>query len=171
MLDKFYEERSRNRKINLDDDAEAIIHLYTIIEWILDWKNESHGYGFPFDRPHFDLASRVENALKILDTIKDDGGRTEIPVVKIRRRLKALLEEIADDRELKNAMREMEDEVQVFDALRNAMRVAPANEGRGLNDDGECADIKTIEAAVNKFRAGLGENSEFLEKRRGGIYT
>jgi len=169
-IDKFYEARSRNRKVNLNDNAEAIMHLYTIIEWILDWKNESHGYGFPFDRPHLDLASRVENALKILDTIKDDGGKTKIPVVKIRRRLKALLKEIADDRELKNAMREMEDEVQVFDALRNAMRVAPANGGRGLNDDGECADIKTIEASVNKFRVGLGENSEFLKKRKGAAF-
>jgi tRNA-dihydrouridine synthase len=146
------------------------MHLYTIIEWILDWKNESHGYGFPFDRPHLDLASRVENALKILDTIKDDGGKTKIPVVKIRRRLKALLEEIADDRELKNAMREMEDEVHVFDALRNAMRVAPANGGRGLNDDGECADIKTIEASVNKFRVELGENSGFLKIRKGAAF-
>ena len=169
-IDKFYEARSRNRKVNLNDNAEAIMHLYTIIEWILDWKNESHGYGFPFDRPHLDLASRVGNALKILDTIKDDGEKTKIPVVKIRRRLKALLKEIADDRELKNAMREMEDEVQVFDALRNAMRVAPANGGRGLNDDGECADIKTIEASVNKFRVGLGENSEFLKKRKGAAF-
>jgi len=86
-IDKFYEARRRNRKINLDDNTEATIHLYTIIEWILDWKNESNGYGFPFDRPHFDLISRVESTLKVLDTIKDAGEKTKIPVVKIRRRV------------------------------------------------------------------------------------
>ena len=169
-IDKFHEARSRNRKINLDDNTEAAIHLYTIIEWILDWKNESNGYGFPFDRPHFDLVSRVESALKVLDTVKDAGGKTKIPVVKIRRRLKVLLSEITEDRELKNAMSKMGNEIQVFDALRNAMRVAPKNGGNGLNDGGECVDIKTIEASVDKFRVELGKNPEFLKERKGAAF-
>jgi hypothetical protein len=169
-IDKFHEAGNRGNKINLSDDTGMAIYLYTLVEWILDWKNESGGYGFPFDRPHFDLASRVKSVFKIVNTIKDDGGKTKIFVVKIRRRLKALLKEITEDRELKNAMGAMENEIQVFDGLRNAMRVAPKNGIDGLNDDGESEDIKTIEASVDKFRAELEDNPEFAKEKKGAAF-
>ena len=169
-VDKFHEARNCGRKINLSNDTGTAIYLYTLVEWILDWKSESGGYGFPFDRPHFDLASRVINTFKILDTIKDDEEETEISVVKIRRCLKALLEEITEDGELKNAMSEIENEIPVFEGLRNAMRVAPKNGGNGLNDEGESGNIKTIEASVDKFRAELEKKSGFPKEKKGTAF-
>ncbi|MEA2041688.1 MAG: transposase [Bacteroidota bacterium] len=166
-IDIFFEARNQKHKINLNNNTETAIFLYTLVEWILDWKNESNGYGFPFDRPHFDLALRVMSAFKILDSIKDEGKKTEISVVKISRRLKALLKEISEDSELKINMNEIENEFRLFDGLRNAMRIAPKNGVDGLNDDGEDANIKTIEASVDKLIAKLKEKPEFKKKKKG----
>ena len=53
----------------------------------------------------------------------------------------------------------MEEKAQIFDQLRDAMRIALADGQKGLNDDGEDADIKTIKDAVVAFR-----NSDRIEK-------
>jgi hypothetical protein len=160
-VDKFHEAGISGGKIDLSDDAGIAIYLYTLVEWILDWKNESSGYGFPFDRPHFDLASRIVNVYEILNSIKESEKENQTLVVRIRSRLKALLEEIAKDEDLKNAVSAIENDILIFDGLRNAMRVAPKNGSDGLNDDGGREDIKTIETSVDKFRAELGKKSGF----------
>jgi len=46
----------------------------------------------------------------------------------------------------------MEEKAQIFDQLRDAMRIADPDGKKGLNDDGENADIKTIKRAVTIFR-------------------
>jgi len=46
----------------------------------------------------------------------------------------------------------MEEKTQIFDELREAMRIAASDGKKGLNDDGEDVDIKTIEDAVTIFR-------------------
>ena len=165
-VDEFHQARSCNRKIDLNNSTETAIHLYTIIEWILDWKSESNGYGFPFDRPHIDLASRVKSALNVLSTVKDTD-KTVTPVTKIRQRVTAMLTEITEDTTLKTAMDEVDHEIKVFDELRNAMRIASEDGKNGLNDEGESESIKTIEAEVDAFRVKWAENSEFSQQKKG----
>jgi hypothetical protein len=46
----------------------------------------------------------------------------------------------------------MEEKAQIFDGLRDAMRIAVSEGKKGLNDDGEGVDIKTIQEAVTIFR-------------------
>ena len=46
----------------------------------------------------------------------------------------------------------MEEKVQIFDRLRDAMRIAAPDGKKGLNDDGENVDVKTIQKAVTLFR-------------------
>ena len=168
-VDEFHQARICNRKIDPDNSTEAAIHLYTIIEWILDWKSESNGYGFPFDRPHVDLASRVRSASEALHTITT-MEKKGTPVAKIRPRLKALLTEITEDAQLKSAMSEIGSKIQVFDELRDAMRVAPKDGKKGLNDEGDGEDIKTIEAEVDAFKEKLDTNSEFSQQKGGAAF-
>jgi len=166
-INEFHDAINCKREIDLNDDIGTAIYLYTLIEWILDWKNESTGYGFPFDRPHFDLALRVRIVFDILEMIKDDGLDTGISVLKTRSRLKSLLESIAKDGALRVSMREIGKEIGIFDELRTAMRVAPKNGNNGLNDDGGDEDIKTIEASVDEFRLALGKNHAFSKGKKG----
>jgi hypothetical protein len=46
----------------------------------------------------------------------------------------------------------MEEKTQIFDQLRDAMRIAASDGKKGLNDDGDDVDIETIEEAVTLFR-------------------
>ncbi|GAH50106.1 unnamed protein product [marine sediment metagenome] len=50
-----------------------------------------------------------------------------------------------DDAVLSKAVEEMKEKVTVFDKLRSAMRIALPDGKLGLNDNGEEADIHTIE--------------------------
>ena len=41
-----------------------------MICWIFEARNESHGFGFPFDRPHFDFYLRLQEAYPDLIELK-----------------------------------------------------------------------------------------------------
>ena len=127
----------------------SAIYLYTLIEYILDWKSQSNGYGFPFDRPHLDLALRINEVVEFLNS-----PMLTTPVVReIQLQLKAILEEISQDEALKESVKGIHDELTLFDKLRSAMRIAPENGTDGLNDDGSDVDIKAIENGVDTFIA------------------
>lgn len=165
-IDTFHQAMLSHQQIDLNNSTNAAIHLYTIVEWVLDWKNQSAGYGFPFDRPHFDLASRIKKSLEVIGAPKDAGKPLSI-VARIREQLIAMFTGIVEDVELKNAMSDISSEIQIFDELRNAMRVAPENGKNGLNDEGECDDIKSIEAAVDAFRTKWTAQGEFSKQKKG----
>ncbi len=149
-INKFCSLCSENKKISLKNDAIHAVYFYTLIEWILDWKSESNGYGFPFDRPHLDLALRIKKVLEMLDLDKYVEKKDSI-ACRIGIKLETILETIVKDTQLNKAIIEILIEIQFFDKLRDAMRIAEKNETDGLNDDGKNGDIKTIEVNVNKF--------------------
>ena len=62
---------------------------------------------------------------------------------------------VLDDSALRKAIAKIERKIQVFDALRDAMRLAPKHGSQGLNDSGRQEDMQTIEAGVTGFRHWL----------------
>lgn len=149
-VDEFYQLCDCNETGFLNTTASPALYLYTLIEWILDWKSASNGYGFPFDRPHLDLALRVRKAVKFLDSCSLAETNNN-DVCKIQSKLYVILSNINQDTTLNESIYEINGEIIIFDKLRNAMRIAPENGVDGLNDDGNKADIKTIEKEVNEF--------------------
>jgi len=67
-------------------------------------------------------------------------------------KLNRVLGRAINDSNLKATVSRMEEKVQIFDQLRDTMRIAVANGKKGLNDDGENVDMKTIKKAVTIFR-------------------
>jgi mRNA-degrading endonuclease YafQ of YafQ-DinJ toxin-antitoxin module len=63
-----------------------------------------------------------------------------------------VLGQAINDSNLKTTVGRMEEKVQIFDQLRDMMRIAVADGKKGLNDDGENVDMKTIKEAVTIFR-------------------
>ncbi|MCP4626977.1 MAG: hypothetical protein GY850_26225 [bacterium] len=53
---------------------------------------------------------------------------------------------------LKQAAEELHWRIEIFDRLRQAMRIAPKNAGKGLNDDGTPQAISSIRQGVERFR-------------------
>ncbi|MCK5853419.1 hypothetical protein KAH27_10365 [bacterium] len=163
-IDGFEQRISCNLKIDLNNNLEITIQLYTLIEWILDWKSESNGYGFPFDRPHVDLFSRIKKALIVINAITDIETVAHFKTVQ---RLKVLFAEITEDPALRKAIDEIENEIKVFDKLRVAMRIAPQDGKNGLNDTGDDIDIRTIAAKVDEFETEITEEHEILQQKKG----
>jgi len=122
-----------------------LVMVYLIICWVLEAKQASHGFGFPFDRPHFDFYCRIQEAYPDLLGLKPKmaDNVSLLPLVSISKML--------TDQALAGTVRRMQDKVGIFDQLREAMRIAQPNNGNGLNDEGD-PDITTIKERVTRFR-------------------
>jgi len=123
---------------------------YTAIHWIFDTSAQMEGYGFPFDCSHMLFYQRLKVVHDLVNLIADsrcDNIRNK-PFLKLWQPLTRVME----DQQLKKAARQMEEKVKVFNKLRKALSIAVPKCKKGLNDDGEEADIKTIEEKVITFR-------------------
>jgi hypothetical protein len=121
------------------------VTAYLMICWVLEAKQGSHGFGFPFDRPHFDFYRRVQEAYPDLLGIKPKMADNAplLPLAPIRKMLA--------DQALSSTLLRMQDKVGIFEQLRDAMRIAQPDSGDGLNDEGD-SDITTIKERVTRFR-------------------
>ncbi len=120
---------------------------YILSDWILDANSELNGYGFPFDRSHLIFYKRLETARSIVENLSAKNKKDRY-IIKLNR----VLGQALRDNNLKTIVSRMEQKAQIFDDLRDAMRIAVSGGKKGLNDDGEDGDIKTIKEAVTIFR-------------------
>jgi hypothetical protein len=123
----------------------AEVKIYLILSWVLEARHESHGFGFPFDKPHVDFYTRLSQAYPILMKTKKS--------MKVSSNLLKLMpiSKVLNDKALENTVTRIQERSILFDRLRTAMRIAQPNASEGLNDEGD-TDIKTIQASVTQFR-------------------
>ena len=121
------------------------VTAYLIISWILEARNESHGFGFPFDRPHFDFYLRLQEAYPNLQEVKKKMAADAALV------LLAPVSKTLAHKALASTILRMQEKVRIFDQLREAMKIAQPDSQAGLNDQGD-ADIETIRSRVIAFR-------------------
>jgi hypothetical protein len=120
---------------------------YIISSWILDANSELNGYGFPFDRSHLVFYKRLKAARSIVENLSAKKKKDRY-IIKLNR----VLGRAINDNNLKAIVSRLEQKTQIFDQLRDAMRIAVSDGKKGLNDDGGDVDIKTIQEAVTIFR-------------------
>ena len=161
----------------IGDDSEAAAHLsvgiengcldgtamdkmramaaYSMIHWTFD-KSELEGYGFPFDCPHLIFYQRLKKLYDLINAqrIKD----------RTLSRLWRPLTKVVEDQQLKKAASQMQKKVEMFKKLREALCITDSNSKKGLNDDGQDADIKSIEEKVKRFRNEVIPDSKDFEK-------
>jgi len=132
-----------------------LIATYTLIHWVFEYPSQSGGYGFPFDRPHLDFYRRLQKVHRLIRKIMDVHLRGQIkdnkPFFQVYRAFKNAVE----DERLNNLAASLERKAEVFDKLRTAMRIALPESKNGINDNGDDADIKSIEEKVAAFRRWL----------------
>jgi hypothetical protein len=75
------------------------------------------------------------------------------------------LKAVVSDTTLYKAVAQIESKSEVFDKLREAMRITVDRNHQGLNDDGSEADIGTIEKGVNAFRHWLLHDDRYRESK------
>jgi len=142
-----------------------LISVYTSIQWALRGKDEGHGYGFPFDRPHLAFAERLRRLEAQVEELKDihlrGQWRDNRPYFKLHIALKPIMQ----DKALWKAVADIEEHITVFEKLRCAMRIAPTTGRRGLNDQAETCHIRTIEGRVKNFRDSLICSKNYSQNR------
>lgn len=137
------------KKYFFENDYDSLmppVAIYLLVTWVLESKNKSHGYGFPFDRPHVDFCDRLQKSYPIMKNLKKKMpvGSPRLSLVKLSRTM--------NDTSLINTLKLIKNKISIFDELRDAMQIASTNGDRGLNDNGSDVEIKTIEAGVKNFR-------------------
>jgi len=159
MLIKFSKTLANGTLTSDDLQSTPDIATYLLIKWALESSHQAKGYGFPFDRIHLDFYLRLKEIHRIIEGVNNTHlgakARKNGPFMRVWK----LLDEVVKDKELIDAVTNMEAKVEVFDKLRKALRIALPEGKNGLNDEGE-ACIKTIEKEVTEFREWLQDNKE-----------
>ena len=124
----------------------AIVEVYVLAVWIVEAQSQSDGLGFPFDRPHFDTYQRLVEAYPVLQKLK-----AQISSPLSGKIVLSPLRNALDDSVVLNRVCSLQRKMDVFDRLRDAMRIALPEGNGGLNDTGE-ADMRTIREKVTAFR-------------------
>ena len=137
------------------------INVYSLILWALEGKNQGQGYGFPFDRPHLAFTRRLQEIYCRIDQLKNirqrQSWKDNRPYFKIMGDLKTIM----GDTVLHKTLEQIEPKIDVFDKLRDAMRIAPTYGKGGLNHGGMESTIGHIEQGVKKFRLWLTSRKDY----------
>lgn len=122
---------------------------------MFEYPAQSNGYGFPFDRPYLDFYRRLQKIHRLLREIIDvhlcGFAKDNKPFFQIYRTFKMAVE----DKSLNDLAASLERKTEVFDKLRTAMRIALPEDKNGINDNGDEANMKSIEKNVTAFRKWL----------------
>jgi hypothetical protein len=143
-----------------------LITTYTLIHWVFDYPRQSRGYGFPFDRPHLDFYQRLQKVHRLLGEIMDVHLRGLLKDNKPFFQLYRTFKKAVEDKALNDLAASLEQKAKVFDKLRTAMRITLPERKNGINDNGDDADMKSIEEKVTAFRKWL-----VSDKRRKATYA
>ena len=123
---------------------------YSCALWIIQGKHAGDGYGFPFDRPLLEFATRLFTFDSKIEKLRSrcDPERKNPLFSKLAK----LLSKIKNDRRFCMAVEELKWRTDIFDQLRKAMRIALPDGHNGLNDDGSTKTMNTIRQGVADFR-------------------
>jgi len=137
------------------------IATHTLIVWTLEGKHQGQGCGFPFDQRYLVFYQRVQRLDAILRQLNDIQLTAARKDNRIYRKILHDLVGVRDDSVLRKVASRMQEKVEVFDNLRAAMRITLPENKRGLNDNGQLVNIKTIEKEVQKFTNRLCKDKYF----------
>ena len=124
------------------------VSAYTLTSWILNTKSELNGYGFPFDQHHFAFYQRLKTVQGVLETTFSKSMKKDKSLAKLHK----ILLPVLNDRSLQKTVAKMQEKVETFNQLREAMQIALPEGKKGLNDDGDDVNIETIKEKVTLFR-------------------
>lgn len=138
------------------------LSTYSLALWALQGKNNGNGYGFPFDRPLLVFTERMLELDRYLPRLLEHPCGLEDDQKPLRVLAKKI-SSVVNDPDLIQATTELRWRVEVFDDLRNAMRIATPEDNNGLNDDGSVEAMSTIRQGVEKFRNRLDKESRLAD--------
>jgi hypothetical protein len=129
-----------------------IFEAFSLIYWALDGKKQGNGYGFPFDRPHFEFVKRLKTIHDKLGRFRKIQLRGTFKDNVVLHKIYFDINPVINDKSLWKSVEALEEEIKTFENLREVLRIAPVTSKKGLNDDGLAACASTIKDGVKKFK-------------------
>jgi hypothetical protein len=165
LIDGIYDCVEEGQIVDSILELMPLVSCYTLIHWMLEGQNQGNGYGFPFDRKHVDFSKRLLEGDKQIDALKILELRGNWKDNKPFYKLSCKLKKVVDDKVFKAAISRIQATIEVFDKLRDAMRIAKPSGKKGLNDHGMDEDMCTIKERVTEFRRWLVEDLKLAEDK------
>jgi hypothetical protein len=132
-----------------------IFEAFSLIYWALDGKKQGNGYGFPFDRPHFEFVKRLKTIHDKLDRLRKIQLRGTFKDNVVLHKIYFDISPVINDKSLWKSVGALEVEIKTFENLREVLRIAPATSKKGLNDDGLATSVSTIKKGVKEFKKAI----------------
>jgi len=139
--------------------------IHTLLAWALEGKNQGQGRGFPFDQPYLVFYQRLVTVYTLLGQFSQTGLFKSKKEKKLYITIRRDLQVVTRDSVLEKTSAKMLEKVDVFNRLRSAMRITLPENKRGLNDDGELCNMKTIEKEVTKFKSRLSKDNNCMKDK------
>ena len=136
-----------------EDISHMLIH--TLLAWALAGKHQGAGHRFPFGQSYLRFYQRIVTVGSLLDRLLKSGFCKTDSEKELCKSIINDLRPVIKDSMLKKTSVKMLEKVDVFARLRSAMRITLPDNKRGINDDGELCDMKTIQDEVTKFSMWL----------------
>ena len=140
-----------------------LVSTYSLALWCLQGKKNGDGYGFPFDRPLLDFSQNVltviDASLALIHRLPAEnriGNRIFYKFVRI-------VVDIVKDPLFNQAIDELLWRCELFDDLRQKMRIALPDGGKGLNDEGSPEAMDGIKQGVSQYRRRLDKHRKFAD--------
>jgi len=135
----------------LPEGREGLAIVRAMAQWTLDYKAESTGLDFPFDRPYLDLYDRCKIALRAIDAflyVPPDDRQVVGAVERLHRTLFAASSEVP----FLQVVRKLRRRATLFDELRDKLRLASS-----LPENESVDDLNTMQLDFEKWISSLEE--------------
>jgi hypothetical protein len=140
-----------------------LVSTYSLALWCLQGKQCGDGYGFPFDRPLLEFARRLLILIEHLPDLVQRLPAKDRIGNRIFYKLVRQVIDIVQDPVFEPAVEELRWRCRLFDDLRDKMRIALPDGGKGLNDEGSTRAMDSIKQGVGQFRRRLDTDTKFAD--------
>ncbi|MBM2850605.1 MAG: hypothetical protein HW418_3547 [Anaerolineales bacterium] len=136
-----------------------------LAQWAFDYAAAQMSRNFPFDRPYLDLYDRCVRARRVVD------GWLRTPpldrrVLRVLRRLGRTLDPLRQEGDLVRVARDLRVRVNLFDELRETLRLSPGSYGRSQPWSKRPMTLRQARKELRDVRAALARFAASLRKRR-----
>ena len=136
-----------------------------LAQWAFDYAAAEKSRNFPFDRPYLDLYDRCVRARRVVDgwlrTPPEDRR-----VLRVLRRLGRTLDPLRQEPDLVRVVRDLRVRVNLFDELRETLRLSPGSYGRSRPWSKRSLTLQEAREELRDIRAALARFTASLRKRR-----
>ena len=138
---------------------DGIATVRAIAQWVLDYKADSTGLDFPFDRPFLDLYDRCVLAHRATTEYLREAPEDR-RVYKTLQRLKSILYPVVVDVPFAQVAKRLRSRSELFDEWREALRLVPKESDRVSNPSSQpleqaMKELRDIQESVEQFYISL----------------